>query len=446
VLVDDTLATLLQCGELLPNGENQRPLVFSWGAGSFSAVVYERRRLSYQAVGQDGDRNLGGDLLDSFVASALAAQVRSAVGEAWKQEREFHGHLVREAEQAKRVLLTGKALRVPLGRVCPTVASRSAGELVLNLAPDALLGLFEQLLDQALERTVQALRACGAEQPSSILLVGGCANLPPVRDALALRFGVPIHSAGEGDVACGAVLHGRMLGDQDWTTANGPPVAPAGPAPQSAPAVRWAERFSPFLDKAQQLEAQGRAVEALSAFEELQTELGRLSASIYVRVAKEREGEGREQEAVAVLERAIERDRTNYAVARALGDLCYRRAVKHYEARRFDAALAESLKGADALGLEQRRPGAPPTRLAELKHLQALALQATGRLDAAEAAMAEAARLDPAQKVFREDLDRLRAARKAAPKPVPVSTQAKPGRNELCPCGSGRKYKRCHGH
>ncbi|MGO4565710.1 SEC-C metal-binding domain-containing protein [Rhizobium sp. 2YAF20] len=27
----------------------------------------------------------------------------------------------------------------------------------------------------------------------------------------------------------------------------------------------------------------------------------------------------------------------------------------------------------------------------------------------------------------------------------PCEDQKKPGRNDLCPCGSGVKYKRCHG-
>ena len=31
------------------------------------------------------------------------------------------------------------------------------------------------------------------------------------------------------------------------------------------------------------------------------------------------------------------------------------------------------------------------------------------------------------------------------PKPTPVQTMAKVGRNEPCPCGSGKKYKQCHG-
>ena len=31
------------------------------------------------------------------------------------------------------------------------------------------------------------------------------------------------------------------------------------------------------------------------------------------------------------------------------------------------------------------------------------------------------------------------------PKPQPVRVEQKIGRNDLCPCGSGKKYKNCHG-
>jgi preprotein translocase subunit SecA len=31
------------------------------------------------------------------------------------------------------------------------------------------------------------------------------------------------------------------------------------------------------------------------------------------------------------------------------------------------------------------------------------------------------------------------------PKQQPVSVEPKSGRNDLCPCGSGKKYKQCHG-
>ena len=32
-----------------------------------------------------------------------------------------------------------------------------------------------------------------------------------------------------------------------------------------------------------------------------------------------------------------------------------------------------------------------------------------------------------------------------APKPATRRVDAEPGRNDPCPCGSGRKYKKCHG-
>ena len=32
-----------------------------------------------------------------------------------------------------------------------------------------------------------------------------------------------------------------------------------------------------------------------------------------------------------------------------------------------------------------------------------------------------------------------------APKPVTRRVEPAPGRNDPCPCGSGRKYKKCHG-
>lgn len=32
-----------------------------------------------------------------------------------------------------------------------------------------------------------------------------------------------------------------------------------------------------------------------------------------------------------------------------------------------------------------------------------------------------------------------------APKPEPIRREAQPGRNETCPCGSGKKFKLCHG-
>jgi hypothetical protein len=40
----------------------------------------------------------------------------------------------------------------------------------------------------------------------------------------------------------------------------------------------------------------------------------------------------------------------------------------------------------------------------------------------------------------------LRETQAANPAAEPKRVQAPPGRNETCPCGSGKKYKRCHGN
>jgi preprotein translocase subunit SecA len=37
------------------------------------------------------------------------------------------------------------------------------------------------------------------------------------------------------------------------------------------------------------------------------------------------------------------------------------------------------------------------------------------------------------------------AAEQEEPEPEVVPAAAKVGRNDPCPCGSGKKYKKCHG-
>jgi uncharacterized protein len=94
--------------------------------------------------------------------------------------------------------------------------------------------------------------------------------------------------------------------------------------------------------------------------------------------------------------------------------------------------------------------------------------QAAGLLDAALediVALAEGDTGEPALSMYSEDgppsvsnerLDTLAAAiwavyslrqlwRSLGPRVPPVRKEAEPGRNDLCPCGSGKKYKKCHG-
>jgi hypothetical protein len=44
-----------------------------------------------------------------------------------------------------------------------------------------------------------------------------------------------------------------------------------------------------------------------------------------------------------------------------------------------------------------------------------------------------------------ETLDRLKRIAEIEPKKVPQRVESRPGRNDPCPCGSGKKWKKCHG-
>ncbi len=61
-------------------------------------------------------------------------------------------------------------------------------------------------------------------------------------------------------------------------------------------------------------------------------------------------------------------------------------------------------------------------------------------VDATGIARSARASTDPAT-----DVSTLATNRGEARKPQPVSVEARPGRNAPCPCGSGKKFKKCHG-
>ena len=45
----------------------------------------------------------------------------------------------------------------------------------------------------------------------------------------------------------------------------------------------------------------------------------------------------------------------------------------------------------------------------------------------------------------REDLLSQASPTQTSTKPAPVKVEKRVGRNDPCPCGSGKKYKNCHG-
>jgi preprotein translocase subunit SecA len=57
----------------------------------------------------------------------------------------------------------------------------------------------------------------------------------------------------------------------------------------------------------------------------------------------------------------------------------------------------------------------------------------------------EAREIERRQRRQQQEMQLQAGAAQAAEQPKPVRTGAKVGRNEPCPCGSGKKYKKCHG-
>jgi len=45
----------------------------------------------------------------------------------------------------------------------------------------------------------------------------------------------------------------------------------------------------------------------------------------------------------------------------------------------------------------------------------------------------------------KEDLEEEQELLEKTPKVEPIKSKAEPGRNDPCPCGSGKKFKKCHG-
>jgi uncharacterized protein YecA (UPF0149 family) len=78
-----------------------------------------------------------------------------------------------------------------------------------------------------------------------------------------------------------------------------------------------------------------------------------------------------------------------------------------------------------------------------LRKIDALAALKPEEVDLVEFALDERLKLHGLDPVFSAETSEASEVEEApAPEPPPAH---KPGRNDPCPCGSGKKYKKCHG-
>jgi hypothetical protein len=112
-----------------------------------------------------------------------------------------------------------------------------------------------------------------------------------------------------------------------------------------------------------------------------------------------------------------------------------------------DTVVAQELAGVEGLADKPVHERVAPALLGSQPNICAK-LRELIEEDVREAAMtAETAAViyKPTQVVI-EAFDAALAGRRAGERQgTVVNEQAKPGRNDACPCGSGKKYKKCHG-
>jgi preprotein translocase subunit SecA len=94
---------------------------------------------------------------------------------------------------------------------------------------------------------------------------------------------------------------------------------------------------------------------------------------------------------------------------------------------------------------EQRQPRPEPSRTLAAAPAAAAAASAAARVEEAPQRLPDFARaLERKQERQQKDLQ-YQTGPSQAEAPKPVRAGAKVGRNDPCPCGSGKKYKKCHG-
>jgi preprotein translocase subunit SecA len=81
----------------------------------------------------------------------------------------------------------------------------------------------------------------------------------------------------------------------------------------------------------------------------------------------------------------------------------------------------------------------------ELRREEDVEAMETQRRERAQAEKMEFQHPDAGTPSAAEEVDAMLAEEQAAETQPFVREERKVGRNELCPCGSGKKYKHCHG-
>jgi hypothetical protein len=432
-LVDDTRAALLGSAGVL--GSASTVLVYSWGAGSFSATVWAKSEGCFAIVGQEGDRELGGMDVDARLADHILEQSGIDV---MRVGREALTAFVERIECAKRERRVGQDIQVSVD----DLFSGYALTLPIRIAASA----FEEIVSPSVERTMEltrrALQVGGISKPEAVLVVGGSVGL--ALPELNAEFGGVVRASDEA-VAMGALQFGVAISEEDWQVAAQPTSAlPVNPEPATAnygeqaidrQARSHLDRLTTWLERAQTRVDAGCVVEAVAAFEEYEAEAGRLRSEFYVSCADILDKQNMFNQSLDLLRRAHQRATVDCTVATRLAIECYRQAALVRANGEMRTAYELLRQGVDALTPFCVDGSIAAKVMGRLYHLQGVVLCELRRPQDAVPSLQAAVRLDPDERAYVTDLAALRDGLK----------KSRIGPNERCPCGSSQKYKKCCG-
>jgi tetratricopeptide (TPR) repeat protein len=466
-LVDDSLAALMASRNTLDGASTV--LVYALGAGSFSCSLHRLVQGTYGILSQEGDRDLGGDAIDSALLNYYCTDLlRDGRGRSCLSDATVRASIVNQCEMLKLAMSKGESSSFGWEKVFGT--ARFPGKLPSSVVPRHIYDeSVRSLVNSTLTLLDKILAQANGLVPGAVLLLGESTRLPEVKDAIKLRFGsCPLHHVDEGDVACGAILYGNMLKPDEWQSVEMkgdeprcpgnsplPPPRPVDDSPspllalQSPPQSEWAGLFVPLLVKAEQSERAGRMEECLQTFEELLDKLNDFGGGLYRKVASAWQAVGKRDNALKLLSEAYRRNPRNRLVAMDFAKACYTQATEfrkrrnHENGVRIISYAIEAIRGLPNATSDYR------TFVAQLTHLHACLLAEQGLPAEAEKLLMQCVTLDPSVKAYQEDLQTIQQPAKSTGLRSRfkswTTSQKRPGQNDPCSCGSGKKFKKCCG-
>lgn len=444
-LMDDTLSALLAAKQYLQ--KHDTAMVFSWGSGSCSTGIYQTKNGSFELIGLDGDRNFGGNDIDSYFSELIVSALNEKFGNEWRGAGISSLRLSEESKRVKHLANIGEDVSILLCDLLKPGNTNRLGSQSIILSGEICQSVLNNFVARAVNHAERMLNTENCPCPDAIVLSGGMTKIPILRKNLQERYRVQLIDTSDDAVAVGSVLYGEAIGHAAWS-GNSQFTEKKEHAlnqkNQKASYRKWADHFIPFLDQAQKSEEMGKPEEAVEVFERLFSELYKFSSPLYRRVASLALAEGKLSKAFALLFQAHTQNPSDEILSFDFINVCVRSAAQDLNEKKYDSTLQKAVKGISAIKKLSQSNEAVRELLAQLLYLRGCALYQLGRFGEAEKSLMEAITQSPSENRYMDALAAVRKHQSKESKPMTRSSHHN-DRNKPCSCGSGKKFKKCCG-